>query len=217
MIAYLHGRVLLSDGNETIILTAGGVGHQVRTHLVLPEGKDASLYIAHIIREAGQELYGFANLREKKLFEMLLTVNGVGPKGAYSLVSALGTNAVLNAITLDDKKALSRAPGIGSKTAAQIILDLQPKIHRIKMYAEIYAGPTASVSSNAENLGLLTLMDAPPEGPFTHDSQLMNEALMACKELGFKETQINPLLQKIMLQHQVTRSEQLVHLVLKEI
>lgn len=217
MIAHLQGRVLFSDGQETIILTVGGIGHQVRTHLVLPEGQNINLYIAHIIREASQELYGFSNLREKKLFEMLLTVNGVGPRGAYSLVSVLGTNVVLNAITLDDKKTLAQAPGIGTKTAAQIILDLRPKIHRIKMYTESYSGPTFDNLMPGDNLELLssTLPLTTPRPP--HEAQLINEALMACKELGFKEQQIAPLLQKIVLQHQITRPEQLVHLVLKEI
>ena len=218
MIGHIQGIVLFSDGQETVIQTASGVGYQVYYNKVLAEGGQAALYISHIVKETGEDLYGFANLRTKKLFEMLLTVSGVGPKSAYSLQGAIGSNQLIDGITLDNKKLLTSAPGIGPKGAAQIILDLSTKIHKIKMYSEtacrIKVAAGLSVATEIEQDSVSTEETV---GGGLSEHSLMNDALMACKELGFKEEKIIPLVQKVLAQNKITRAEQLVHLVLREI
>ena len=94
MIGYLCGKVLFSDNTETIILTKDGIGHQVFFAGILPEGSEASLYISHVIKEGSQELFGFKSLKEKKFFEMLIGVKGVGPKSAYSLMASININII---------------------------------------------------------------------------------------------------------------------------
>ena len=94
MIGHLQGKVLFSDGVEVVMLTSSGVGYQIYFAKVLRERSIHSLYISHVIKEASEELYGFDTLREKKLFESLLSVKGVGPKSAYALIRALGFETI---------------------------------------------------------------------------------------------------------------------------
>ncbi|MFG1515951.1 OB-fold domain-containing protein, partial [Halobacteriovorax sp. ZH3_bin.1] len=94
MIGLLQGEVVFSDGNELILFTPSGVGHQIYFQHVLPEGSVAAIFISHIVKEASEELFGFRSLREKKTFELLLSVKGVGPKGAFALVTSIGVDNI---------------------------------------------------------------------------------------------------------------------------
>ncbi len=224
MIAYLEGEILFSDGNEVIIRTDSGVAYQVYCRHVLAEGDRRGLYISHVIRENLQELFSFRSLREKKLFEMLMTVKGVGPKSAYSLMSSLAANDIHDAVIFENKKLLQQAQGVGPKAAAQIMLDLKNKIGRVKMYSELYSVKDMPAVERAQHEdGNKIKIDHKDEKhtssvPVESDRHsIMREAIMACKELGFKESDILPLAQKILNESTVTRSEQLVHLVLKGI
>lgn len=210
MIGYLTGEVIFSDGKEVIIKTADGVGHQVYLQKLLVEGSLADIFISHIFKDPGQELFGFETLREKKLFELLTSVKGVGPKSAYSLLTALGAETVIQSIQLENKKSLSKAPGIGAKAAAQICLDLSNKIQNVLMYSarglnnEFREGDTGVIQHELVATG-------------SYNTPILEEALMACKELGFKEDSILPMAQKILSENDIQRPEQLVHLVLKEV
>lgn len=216
MIGHLQGEVLFSDGVETIILTNSGIGYQVYIQQVLPEGSGASIFISHVIREASEELYGFKTIREKKMFELLTSVKGVGPKSAFSLVGALGVDPIINAILFDDNKTLTKAPGIGNKAASQMILDLQNKISKVKMYSNKSKGPHAM-----NTLPSIEVEEAAVEvgsvEQHTSSDIILNDALMACKELGFKEEKVIPIAQGILSSHEITKAEQLVHLVLREV
>ncbi|ATH09346.1 hypothetical protein BIY24_15775 [Halobacteriovorax marinus] len=216
MIGHLQGEVIFSDGVEAVVLTNSGIGYQVYINQVLPEGKSASIFISHVIKEASEELYGFKTIREKKLFELLTSVKGVGPKSAFSLVGALGVDQIINSILFDDKKSLTKAPGIGNKAAAQMILDLQNKISKIKMYSNKSKGiqdvpaiqiPELSTSEQEESV----------HRESDNQELIIKDAIMACKELGFKEEKIIPLAQKILATNEISKPEQLVHLVLKEV
>jgi len=221
MIGFLSGEVLFSDGNETVIQTASGIGYQVFYNKVLVEGTAAAIFIAHIIKEDSETLFGFANLRAKKLFEMLLSVKGIGPKSAYNLITNLGVNEIINAVNFDAKTTLTKVPGLGTKGAAQIILDLAGKIDRVKMYSEsskIVRGGLAPI--NTMNLGTqseLTYIEEEVKLSSVNQHEIMNDTLMACKELGFKEEKIIPIAQKILGANLITKPEQLIHLVLKEL
>lgn len=222
MIGFIYGEVLFSDGHEVIVQTNTGVGYQVFYNQVLIEGSEAGVYISHIIKEDSETLYGFHSLRAKKLFEMLLTVKGIGPKSAYSLVTNLGVNEIINAVALDAKNTLTKVPGLGTKSAAQIILDLTGKIDKVRMYSD------ARISYKTKAKILHTQMEIiESEEPVyiesreinhkTNNHEIMNDTLMACKELGFKEEKIIPIAQKILSANHITKPEQLIHLVLKEI
>ncbi|MBL6988582.1 MAG: Holliday junction branch migration protein RuvA [Bacteriovoracaceae bacterium] len=206
MIGYIQGEVIFSDGSEAVILSSSGVGYQIYFNTVLPEGEQIALYISHIIKEASEELYGFESLRDKKLFEMLIQVKGVGPKTAYTLMKTIKSQQICDAISFDNKKALTKAPGIGNKAAAQIILDLGTKIHKVKMYSSRYT--TSSTKAPIEVTHYKASVD-------TQD--VMDETIMACKELGLKEDVVVELAQQILSNNSITKAEQLVHLVLKQI
>ena len=218
MIGYLQGTVLFSDGNEIIVGTNSGIGYQIFYKKVLVEGSVASLFVSHIIRENAQELYGFCSLREKKLFEMMLTVKGVGPKSAFVLISTLGVLQTIDAVNFENKKVLSSVPGIGQKTSAQIILDLKDKINKIKMYSDARVVLDIDTTNEAvyKDLKVDNLVEMIDTMDLT-DSKIMSDTIMACKELGFKEDKIIPLAQKILETNNISRPEQLIHLVLKEI
>lgn len=222
MIGFIYGEVLFSDGNEVIVQTNTGVGYQIFYNQVLVEGSEAGVYISHIIKEDSETLYGFHSLRAKKLFEMLLTVKGIGPKSAYSLVTNLGVNEIITAVTLDSKNVLTKVPGLGTKGAAQIILDLGNKIDRVKMYSDsriVYKTKAKVVHTQLEMIATeepVYIEETVKKSTVTNH-EIMNDAIMACKELGFKEDKIIPIAQKILSANHITKPEQLIHLVLKEI
>jgi Holliday junction DNA helicase RuvA len=213
MIGHIQGKVLFSDGVETIVLTSSGIGYQVYFNRVLSEGSFQSLFISHQIKEASEQLFGFPNLRDKKMFELLTSVKGVGPKGAFNLLGFLGTENIIESILLENKKTLTKAPGVGPKAAAQIILDLSKKISKIRMYSPSYKLD----ADNLIDLPAFKIGEVEADFPTSTTHLLMDEALVACKELGFREEQVLPLAQKILNENDVTKAEQLVHLVLKEI
>ncbi len=216
MIGHLQGRVLFSDGQELILLTAMGVGYQIYYPSILGEGGMASLFVSHVYKKDGpEEFYGFNTLRQKKLFELLVSVKGVGPKSAFSLMKALGDKQIIEAILFENKKSLSSAPGVGAKAAAQIILDLTGKIHRVKMYAETYKlepMPQSELIFSASEVEVVPEMTGPMS-----EGTVLDDALMACKELGFPEEKIIPLAHRIMSENIISKPEQLVHLVLREL
>lgn len=216
MIGFLTGVVVFSDGQETIVQTPSGIGYQVYLPKVLIEGALAQLFISHIIRENDEALYGFESLRAKKLFELLLQVKGVGPKSAFALMSSMSVLEIIQAIQTEDRKKLKSAPGVGEKAAAQMILDLSKKVFKIQMYSDARSKLNVAQPMSQENLSFESVPQTPLQtiGP---SHELLDEALMACRELGFKDEKVIPLAQKILGESEIHRSEQLVHLVLKQI
>lgn len=196
MIGQISGEITFSDGKELILLTTSGIGYQIYYNQVLPEGRKTTLFISQIFKEDSQDLFGFDSLRNKKLFEMLITVKGVGPKSAYNLICYLGPDSLIDAITYESVDLLKKTPGVGAKTAAQIILDLKSKILKVKMYS-------SALETNQTVQG--------------NEIKVLEETLLACKELGFRDDEVVPLAQKYLRENKITRAEQLIHLVLKGI
>lgn len=216
MIGHLTGVVVFSDGQETIVQTPSGIGYQVYLPKVLIEGAVAQLYISHIIRENDEALYGFESLRAKKLFELLLQVKGVGPKSAFALMGSLSVLEIIQAVQTEDKKKLKSAPGVGDKAAAQMILDLAKKIFKVQMYSDTKSRLSVLSPSEQTEINLdAVALEYTPITMVSHE--LLDEALMACRELGFKDEKIIPIAQRILGESEIHRSEQLVHLVLKQI
>lgn len=229
MIGYLVGEVIFSDGKELILKTKDGIGHQVFMKSLFVEGSLAEIFVSHIFRETGQELFGFQTLREKKLFELLNSVKGVGPKSSYALLSSLGADTIIQSVQMENKKVLTKAPGVGAKAAAQICLDLGNKIQKVLMYSARRSQERAQTSDawdgedkeHQEELPLnseMNLLNSSNPSSLLISSlegTILEETIMACKELGFKEEIILPMAQKILTEKDIQKSEQLVHLVLK--
>ncbi len=132
MIGYLIGKVVQSFEEEIIMVTESGVGYQVFFSKRVVCGDHIEVFIKHIKRENSEDLYGFLSFVEKRVFELLLGVKGIGPKSAFNLVNQVGIKRLVDYIVLHDKKALTSVAGVGPKAGAQILLDLGPKIEKMK-------------------------------------------------------------------------------------
>lgn len=132
MIAHLRGTLLEKHPNQAIV-DAQGVGYEVAipisTYTALPEpGAEVRLKIHTVVREDAILLFGFATAEEKGLFEKLITVSGVGPKLALTVLSGIAAPQLAEVIRTADIQKLTRVPGIGRKTAERIVLELRDKI-----------------------------------------------------------------------------------------
>lgn len=132
MIAHLRGKLLVKHPNQAIVET-GGVGYDVTisvpTFSDLPSvGGEISLHIHTHVREDQIALYGFLRRTEKELFEKLLTVSGIGPKLAITILSGMPADEMVGAIRGNDIARLTRIPGIGRKTAERMVLELRDKL-----------------------------------------------------------------------------------------
>lgn len=130
MIARLRGTVVASGLGE-VVLDVGGVGYRVRVPAgtaVGPTGAEVTLQTHLAVREDALELYGFADVATRGLFETLLSVTGVGPKLALAALGALGADGLRRAVVAEDIKALTVVPGVGRKGAQRIILELRERL-----------------------------------------------------------------------------------------
>jgi holliday junction DNA helicase RuvA len=160
MIAHLRGRLLAKHPNQAVVET-GGVGYDVTitipTFSDLPGvGSEVALHIHTHVREDQIALYGFLRPAEKKLFERLITVSGIGPKLAITILSGMPADEMVGAIRGNDIARLTRIPGIGKKTAERMVLELRDKL--APAGAELPAAPAMTaieedVLSALVNLG----------------------------------------------------------------
>lgn len=127
MIGYIKGNVVYRSANYVIIDT-GGVGYKVYVSPTLLGNEKLTLFCFHQVREDTSNIYGFSKAEELEIFELLLSVNGVGPKAALSLVGALGKERILQSIAQGDLSVFKSIPGIGNKVAAKIIVELKSKV-----------------------------------------------------------------------------------------
>lgn len=132
MIAHLRGRLLSKSPNQAIV-DCNGVGYDVSisvaTFSELPaEGAEAALFIHTHVREDQIALFGFADTQEKRLFERLLTISGIGPKLAITVLSGISSERLVVAIRGGDHATLTKIPGIGKKTAERVVLELKDKL-----------------------------------------------------------------------------------------
>ena len=132
MIGFLKG-TLEAVYNERIQIDVNGIGFNVNMPLSQIEGLDGmgsyvKIYTYMAVREDAMQLYGFTTADSLDLFKMLIQVNGIGPKGALALLSSMSTDDLRFAIMSGDSKTISKAPGIGAKTAQRLIIDLKDKV-----------------------------------------------------------------------------------------
>lgn len=133
MIAHLSGTILFA-GDRYVVIETNGVGYKVRVAVDTLQtlrknvGNDMSLWIHTAVREDALDLYGFQNQVELDFFEMLISVSGIGPKGALGILNVAPVDHLKEAIAMGDTGALTKVSGIGSKSAQKIILELQDKL-----------------------------------------------------------------------------------------
>lgn len=152
MIAHLRGTLLAKHPNQAIVETHG-VGYEatisVPTFTELPSlGAEVALHIHTHVREDALALYGFLRLAEKHLFEKLLTVSGIGPKLAITILSGMPADEMVGAIRQGDLARLTRIPGIGKKTAERMVLELRDKLPPQTGVSEATAAPASPVEED---------------------------------------------------------------------
>lgn len=200
MIAHLSG-VVRRAGADFVVLDVGGVGYLVsvatgtRQRLPAPGG-EMELHIHTQVREDQLALFGFASVEELELFEMLIQVDGVGPKVGLNILSAASLEVLKSAIVSEDPTPIRRASGVGPRTAAKVIIELKPRLDAVAVLeavprAALLAGDGAvpkAVESALRNLGFSaqearTGIDAVDwkTSPSTHDA-----LALALKALGRK-------------------------------
>ena len=146
MLYYVSGKVAILEPGLAVI-DVNGVGYGCRitgfTAGQLKVGQNARLFITESIREDAFDLYGFASREEQKCYELLTSVNGVGPKAAMSILSSGGPQNFTLAVMTGDEKMLTAAQGVGKKIAQRIILELKDKLGGSDMSMDFSAGPAA--------------------------------------------------------------------------
>ncbi len=158
MIAHVFGVVAEKFG-QSVIVDVHDIGYEVQlaagdfdTALL---GEPIKLFTYHHIREQSQELFGFSSLAAKKLFELLISVQGVGPKAALAILSLGDSETVRNAIASSDSTFISKASGVGKKTADRVAVDLSDKVGLAVAFT---SGQTASLQAGAGDEALEALM-----------------------------------------------------------
>lgn len=188
MFYYIKGKLAHLDPAYAVV-DAGGVGYKLTisasTHSQMPphrsvsEKPEVTLYSYMAVREDGIELFGFATEEELESFKMLITVSGVGPKAAISILSLLSPQKLALAICTDDKKTISKANGIGPKTAARIVLELKDKLKKVT----VLDGDDAVL---ADGLDMMS-----------GNSDKRSDAISALTVLGYTRSEAESVIRKI--------------------
>jgi Holliday junction DNA helicase RuvA len=134
VIASVRGRVL-ARGADHVVVEAAGVGYKVFVPRH-PSGDEVVLHTHQVVREDGQFLFGFETREELALFDLIVSVSGVGPRAALAILSVSRPVDVAAAIANGDSAALAKAPGVGKKTAERLIVDLRSKVGRLAIGPE---------------------------------------------------------------------------------
>lgn len=176
MIAYIHGK-LESVTDLVVIIEVNGVGYEIICASPLKFqhklGEIVKIHTYHHVREDAQILYGFEKIDEKTLFSQILNVSGIGPKGALSIVGNAGVEEFTLAIEEENEKFLTGFPGVGKKTARQMILDLKGKLPFVITQTANDQGQTVSSPTSA--------------------TKEVTEAIEALKSLGYSDRELKAI------------------------
>ena len=157
MIYYVSGPVTVLEPGLAVVECAGvGYGCRITAYTAaqLKLNQPARLYVCESIREDAHELYGFSSREEQRCYELLTSVNGVGPKAALSILSAGGPQNFTMAVMTGDEKMLTAAQGVGKKIAQRIILELKDKIGGSGMELDFSGGKASPVAAPSNNSAL---------------------------------------------------------------
>ena len=158
MISYIRGSLAETEPDR-VVLETGGVGLEILVPVSVLErlpaiGQEVKLFTYFQVREDAMVLFGFLSRSDRKLFEQLLGVKGIGPKGALSVMSSMTPDMLRTAILSGDARQIARAPGIGSKTAQLMILEMKDKISEEDLLAGLGSGPETSPALSGTAGGL---------------------------------------------------------------
>lgn len=177
MIGFVRG-IVEYVSEELVVIDVNGMGINVHvstdTASKMPSlGEEAKLYTYTSVREDAIWLYGFLRRKDLEIFKKCISVSGIGPKGALSILSVMDADSLRYAISAGDKKAISKAPGVGPKMAERLILELKDK-----------------VSLDAEDIGMeIARSEGSAGNPLSLDSPSKKEALEALVALGYGQTE----------------------------
>lgn len=182
MIYSVHGKLIAKEPSLAVV-ECGGVGYACRTTFhTLGQlgsiGETVFLYTVLSVREDAAELFGFATKQELQCFQLLVSVSGVGPKAALSILSDLSPDQFLLTVASGDSKALTRTKGIGAKSAQRIVMELKDKI----------AG---------ESIGLLAGSETAAVSGMSQSSGNVAEAIEALVTLGYTQSEVAPIVAKL--------------------
>lgn len=163
MIAYIKGE-LAETSESGIVVESGNIGYAIAVPVTVleqmpPIGSTVKIYTYLYVREDILDLYGFLTREDLKIFKLLLTVSGIGPKGALGILSTITPDNLRFAILSGDAKTISKAPGIGSKTAQRLIIDLKDKMNLEDAFEAKYENQATPnvVSSSGKDEAVLAL------------------------------------------------------------
>ena len=133
MIRYIKGTYTMQFENGIVVETGSGIGFEIFVHQGSPiykhsEGDEIQVFTEMIVREDGMSLYGFHNRESLEFFRMLTTVSGIGPKGAMGILGSMPITELKLAIAMGDVKSISKAQGVGKKTAERLVVELKDKV-----------------------------------------------------------------------------------------
>ena len=199
MIEYIKGELTeLTPALATV--EAAGVGYglniSLNTYSAIQGKKDVKLYVYEAIREDAHQLFGFSNKKERELFELLISVSGVGANTARMVLSSMSVSELCSAISTGNERVIKSIKGIGLKTAQRIIVDLRDKIVALGIADEIPAGGTMTAPVN---------------------NQVKDEAVSALTMLGFAPAPTQKVVVQILQEQPELPVEQVVKLALKQI
>lgn len=201
MLAYIKG-IVASCGQDHIVLDNHGIGYQIFVPSSLPEqlsvGDEVKIYTYFAVREDAVCLYGFQTKDELELYKMLLTVSGIGPKGAMGLLSVMSADDIRFAVLSDDAGAIAKAPGIGKKTAQKVIIELKDRLSLEDAF-EKKADHTARDSEDNSQNGA------------------QSEAVMALAALGYSNSEALKAVRKAASEHGEASTQDLIKAALKEL
>ena len=198
MFYHLEGTIS-QYGPDYLVVDCNGVGYYVTispaTASSLKKGEKKKIFISESIGESNFDLYGFLTEREKKYFELMITVSGIGPKAAMSILSYNSPDSINSAIVNGNESVFTACPGIGKKTAQRIILELKDKIAKEYADSSISLSDFQGIQNNASG------------------SKAYNDALSALSVLGYSQSETIPVLKQIDCSDM--SSEEIIRAVLK--
>lgn len=194
MYAYIKG-TLEEIAEDNIVVEAGGIGYNVKVStttadLLPPLGNEVKIYTYTLVREDTFSLYGFMTRDDLEIFRKLITVNGIGPKGGLAILSVMSADALRFAIMAGDAKAIAKAPGVGSKTAERVILDLRDKIS-LEDTLRGLGEPAPSVNGALSSGG-------------SQDNLMKKEAIEALVALGYSASDATTAVKKVEMTEDTT-------------
>ncbi|OGS73018.1 MAG: Holliday junction DNA helicase RuvA [Flavobacteria bacterium RIFCSPLOWO2_12_FULL_35_11] len=193
MITHIRGKLVEKNPTFAVIET-NGVGYwlniSLNTYSQLPDNEFVILYTHLSIKEDAHTLYGFINKTEREIFRLLISVSGVGPSIARTMLSSMTTDEIQQAIASNNVSVIQSVKGIGVKTAQRVLVDLRDKISKTYAIDEVY---------------------------ISQSNTIKNEALSALEVLGFNRKQVEKVVDKILLEDKTVSVEVLIKNALKNL